>query len=79
MIASFFYHYGANRKVKIYSEEEATFTLISEYGEKSFTLKSGLNELNAALKGETFTYIIKSERKNSLILKPTFYLTYLGD
>lgn len=67
------------KKVKIYSEEEATFTLISEYGEKSFTLKSGLNELNASLKGETFTYIIKSERKNSLILKPTFYLTYLGE
>ena len=67
------------KKVKIYSEEEATLILSSEYGEKSFTLKSGLNELNAALKGETFTYIIKSDRKNSLILKPTFYLTYLGD
>lgn len=66
-------------KVKIYSEKEAVLTLISEYGEKRFILKSGINELNANLKGETFTYIIKSEVKNSLILKPTFYLSYLGE
>lgn len=65
-------------KVKIYSEEEAEIELISEYGIKTFTLKSGLNEINCNLKGETFTYIIKSMQKNSLILKPTFYLTYLG-
>lgn len=79
MIASFFYPYGANRKVKIFSEQEATLTLISEYGEKRFVLKHGINELTVNLKGETFTYIIKSELKNSLILKPTFYLSYFGE
>ena len=66
-------------KVKIFSEQEATLTLISEYGEKRFALKNGINELTVNLKGETFTYVIKSEVKNSLILKPTFYLSYLGE